>query len=44
MEDFDPRNRGVEYWMKDRKEMMIVSVRYVLLKSIEDYTTMPRTE
>ena len=44
VEDVDPRDRGVEYWMGDVEEMMKTSVRHVLLKSIEDYLTKPRTE
>lgn len=44
VEDVDPRDRGVEYWMGDVEGMMIASVRHVLLRSIEDYTTKPRTE
>lgn len=34
----DPKDRNVEYWMGDVEKMMIMSVRNVLLKSIEDYT------
>lgn len=44
VEDVDPRDRGVEYWMGDVEGMMIASVRHVLLRSIEDYLTKPRAE
>ena len=40
----DPRDRGVEYWMGDVEEMMKTSVRHVLFKSVETYTTKPRNE
>lgn len=33
----DPKDRNVEYWMGDVEKMMQMSVRNVLLKSIEDY-------
>jgi dynein heavy chain len=40
----DPKDRNVEYWMGDVEKMMQLSVREVLLNSIEDYPTKPRTE
>ena len=42
--DVDPRDRGVEFWMGDVEDMMIKSVRYVLLNSIENYIQVPRNE
>ena len=44
VEDIDPCDRGVEYWMRDVEGMMIASVRHVLLRSIENYITKPKTE
>ena len=44
VEDVDPRDKGVEYWMGDVEDMMIKSVRHVLLTSVEDYTERARTE
>lgn len=44
VEDVDPKNKGVEYWMGDVEDMMVTSVRHVLIKSIEHYTEVPRTE
>lgn len=40
----DPRDKGVEFWMGEVERMMVTSVRYVLLKSIEDYMKKPRTD
>jgi len=40
----DPRQKGVEYWMGEVERMMQTSVRYVLLKSIEEYKEVKRTE
>ena len=40
----DPKDKGVEYWMGDVEKMMTTSVRNVLLNSIEDYLERPRTE
>ena len=40
----DPVGRSVETWMKDLEEMMMTSVRKVLLDSIEDYKAKKRTE
>jgi len=44
VEDVDPRDKGVEYWMGDVEAMMVRSVKYVLKKSIEHYAEAPRTE
>lgn len=40
----DPKDRNVEYWMGDVEKMMQLSVRNVLLKSIEDYIVKPRND
>ena len=40
----DPKDRNVEFWMGDVEKMMQLSVRAVLLHSIEDYVERPRTE
>lgn len=42
--DVDPKDRGVEFWMGDVENMMVQSIRHVLLYSIENYTEVPRTE
>ena len=38
----DPTIKGVEYWMGDVEEMMKMSVRAALLKSIKDYKNTER--
>ena len=40
----DPTTKSVEFWMGDLEDMMKVSVRKVLLDSIENYKTMKRTD
>ena len=40
----NPKDKGVEYWMCDLEDMMKLSVRNVLLNSIEDYKKTPRNE
>ena len=40
----DPNAKSVEFWMGDLEDMMKVSVRKVLLESIENYKKMKRTE
>lgn len=40
----DPGKRNVEDWMGDLEEMMKTSVRHELLKSIDEYKQMERTE
>lgn len=40
----DPKDRNVEYWMGDVEKMMTMSVRQVLLKSVEEYPLKPRNE
>ncbi len=40
----DPKDRNVEYWMGDVEKMMQLSVRNVLLKSVEDYLVRPRND
>jgi len=40
----DPKDRNVEYWMGDVERMMQLSVRNVLLKSIEDYKERPTND
>lgn len=40
----DPKDRNVEYWMGDVEKMMQLSVRNVLIKSIEDYIQRPRND
>ena len=40
----DPRDKGVEFWMGDVENMMITSVRHVLLYSVEDYIATPRPD
>jgi len=40
----DPNSKNVEFWMGDVEEMMKISVRNVLLNSINAYPTTPRTE
>jgi dynein heavy chain len=40
----DPNKKNVEDWMGEVEEMMKLSVRAALLKSIEDYTVKPRHE
>ena len=40
----DPKNKNVEDWMTELEEQMKSSVRSVLLKSIADYTEVPREE
>jgi dynein heavy chain len=40
----DPKDRNVEYWMGDVEKMMQMSVRNVLLRSIEDYKARPRND
>ena len=44
VENVDPLRKNVEDWMTEIEEMMKTSVRYELLKSINDYTVMDRTE
>ena len=44
VENVDPRDKGVEFWMGDVENMMIDSVRHVLMTSIQHYTEVPRTE
>jgi dynein heavy chain len=44
VDDVDPRDLGVEFWMGDVEAMMVTSVRYVLLRSIEDYLEKPRCD
>ena len=39
----DPVNKNVEDWMSELEEMMKVSVRAALFKSVEDYPTPTRT-
>lgn len=38
VEIVDPREKGVEFWMGEVEGMMVKSVRWVLLNSINDYT------
>lgn len=40
----DPTGKSVEFWMGDLEDMMKISVRKVLLDSVENYKTMKRTE
>ena len=40
----DPRDKGVEYWMGEVEKMMIKSVRWCLLHSIEDYVQVSRQD
>ena len=40
----DPINKSVENWMTEIEEMMKTSVKHELLKSINEYTLMDRTE
>lgn len=40
----DPKDRNVEYWMGEVERMMQLSVRNVLLFSVEDYLQRPRNE
>lgn len=40
----DPKDRNVEYWMGDVEKMMQLSVRNVLIKSVEDYIVKPRND
>lgn len=40
----NPNRKAVEDWMTEIEEMMKVSVRYVLLKSIEEYKVIDRNE
>ena len=40
----NPKDKGVEFWMCDLEEMMKLSVRNVLLISIEDYKKRPRND
>jgi len=42
--EVNPNNKNVEFWMGDVEEMMKISVRHVLQKSIEDYPKRPRSE
>ena len=44
IEDVNPKDKGVEFWMGDVENMMIESVRHVLKKSIDEYSQNPRTE
>ena len=44
VEIVDPIRKNVEDWMTEIEEMMKTSVRYELLKSINEYTVMDRTE
>jgi len=44
VEIVDPIRKNVEDWMTEIEEMMKTSVRYELLKSINEYTVMERTE
>ena len=44
VEIVDPIRKNVEDWMTEIEEMMKTSVRHELLKSINEYTVMERTE
>ena len=44
VEIVDPIRKNVEDWMTEIEEMMKTSVRHELLKSINEYTVMDRTE
>jgi len=44
LETVDPREKGVEFWMGEVERMMFKSVRHSLKKSVDDYTTKPRTD
>ena len=40
----DPNKKNVEDWMGEVEDMMKLSVRAALLRSVEDYKTRPRHE
>ena len=40
----DPNKKNVEDWMGEVEDMMKLSVRAALLRSIDDYSTRPRHE
>lgn len=40
----DPNRKAVEDWMTEIEEMMKVSVRHVLLRSIEEYKVVDRND
>ena len=40
----DPKGKGVEFWMGDVEEMMIISVKDKLFNSIEEYPNIKRTD
>jgi dynein heavy chain len=43
-EAVNPHDKGVEFWMGELEDMMFKSIRSVLLRSIENYTEVPRTD
>ena len=43
-EPVDPNGANVENWMTALEQQMIVSVKQVLFKSMQDYKTMKRTD
>jgi dynein heavy chain, axonemal len=40
----DPKGKGVEYWMGDVEDKMVMSVKEKLMDSIEDYRVTSRTD